>query len=304
MYFTSLLSNALGLGQGIVACCAIPDLHHFRGSFGGKDVIPLYRDAAGTEPNITAGLLSAIGKAYGSTPKAEDVAAYVYAALGGQSYTRRFWNELETPGPRIPLTKDGKTFAEAATLGRKLIWLHTYAERFRGGDRGDVVPQGKATTIKGISADPAQYPAEYGYDSVKREITVGDGRIGPVAPEVWEFEVSGLKVVQSWLAYRMKKRAGKKSSPLDDIRPEHWTARMSDELLEMIWVVEATLAMEPELEKTVDKIVASPCFTEAELPTPKPHEQKAPGTVNAAGGLFELMGIDDEEANEDEEGED
>ena len=25
----------------------LPDLHHFRGSFGGKDVIPLYRDAAG-----------------------------------------------------------------------------------------------------------------------------------------------------------------------------------------------------------------------------------------------------------------
>jgi hypothetical protein len=56
VYFTSLLSNTLGLGQAIVACCAIPDLHHFRGSFGGKDVIPLYKDAAGTAPNITAGL--------------------------------------------------------------------------------------------------------------------------------------------------------------------------------------------------------------------------------------------------------
>ena len=29
------------------------------------------------------------------------------------------------------------------------------------------------------------------------------------------FEVSGLKVVQSWLKYRMKKGAGKKSSSLD-----------------------------------------------------------------------------------------
>ncbi len=35
----------------------VPDLHQFRGSFGGKDAIPLWRDAAATQPNVTAGLL-------------------------------------------------------------------------------------------------------------------------------------------------------------------------------------------------------------------------------------------------------
>ncbi|WP_141506748.1 type ISP restriction/modification enzyme [Rhizobium phaseoli] len=301
VYFTSLLSNALGFGQGIVACSSIPDLHHFRGSFGGKDVIPLYRDAAGTEPNLTGGLLEALGHVYGTTPTAEDFAAYVYAVLGGQSFTRRFWNELETPGPRIPVTKDGKTFSETAKLGCKLIWLHTYAERFRGEDRGDEVVQGKATTIKGVSSDPARYPEAYGYDPAEREVYVGDGRFGPVAQEVWEFEVSGLKVVQSWLGYRMKKRGGKKSSPLDDIRPERWTARMSDELLELLWVLEATLAMEPELKKALDNVVAGPCFTAAELPTPRPEERVAPGTASAAGGLLELMGIEDDDASDDDE---
>ncbi|SCB30428.1 N-6 DNA Methylase [Bradyrhizobium yuanmingense] len=301
VYFTSLLSNSLGLGQGMVACCAIPDLHHFRGSFGGKDVIPLYRDAAGTVPNVTAGLLAVIGQSHGAPPRAEDLAAYVYAVLGSQSYTRRFWNELETPGPRVPITKDSETFGEAAALGRKLIWLHTYSERFRGEDRGDMVPQGTATTIKGISAESAKYPGDYSYDSTGCVITVGDGRIGPVAPDVWEFEVSGLKVVQSWLAYRMKKRAGKKSSLLDDIRPDHWTPRMTDELLELLWVLEATLAMEPELEAITAKIVAGPCFTVAELPTPKPEERSAPGTIKAAGGLFDLMGIEDDELDDDDE---
>jgi hypothetical protein len=231
IFFVAPDSLIPGLGPCIAASECIPDQHHFRGSFGGKDVIPLYRDAAGTEPNVTGGLLDALGKVYGESPTAEDLAAYVYAVLGGQSYTRRFWNELETPGPHVPLTKDGETFAKIANLGRKLIWLHTYAERFRGEDRGEDVPQGKATTIKGVSSDPAHYPTEYVYEAAKQEIAVGDGRFGPVAPAVWEFEVSGLKVVQSWLGYRMKKRAGKKSSPLDDIRPERWTARMSDEFL-------------------------------------------------------------------------
>jgi len=266
-------------------------------------VIPVYRDAAGTEPNVTGGLLDKLGIAYGATLAAEDLAAYVYAVLGGQSYTGRFWNELATSSPRVPITKDGKTFVAAANLGRKLIWLHTYAERFRGEDRGDEVTQGNATTIKGVSAAPAHYPETYGYDASKREISVGDGRFGPVAAEVWEFEVSGLKVVQSWLGYRMKKRAGKKSSPLDDIRPERWTPRMSDELLELLWVLEATLAMEPDLEKILERVVTGSCFTAAELPTPMPGERKAPGPVTAAGDLLEMMAVDDQDAQSDEDDE-
>lgn len=294
--------DTLICGHGAICSVSvdIPDQHYFRGSFGGKDVIPLYRDAAGTEANVTAGLLDALGAEYGTTPDAEDLAAYVYALLGGQSYTRRFWNELETPGPRVPLTKDGKTFAEAAALGRKLIWLHTYAERLRGKDRGDEVPQGKATTIKGVSSDPAHYPVEYAYDVAKREIVVGDGRFGPVSPQVWEFEVSGLKVVQSWLGYRMKKRAGKKSSPLDEIRPERWTARMSDEFLELLWVLEATLAMEPELEKALDKVVAGPCFAAADLPTPTPEERKAPGKAVVAGDQLDMFAANEDAVSADE----
>jgi len=302
LYFTALATEALGLGQGVIASASVPDLHQFRGSFGGKDVIPLYRDAAGTEPNVTAGLLAALGKEHGSVPSAEDLAAYVYALLGGQSYTKRFWNELETPGPRVPMTKDGATFADAVKLGRKLIWLHTYAARFQDATQGDEVPNGKATTIKGVSSAPAHYPAEYAYDPAKGEITVGDGRFGPVAPEVWDFEVSGLKVVQSWLGYRMKKRAGKKSSPLDEIRPERWTARMSDEFLELLWVLEATLAMEPDLAAVLDKAVSGPCFAAVDLPQPTTAERKAPGATSAAGDLLALM--EDEDADDDDDGDD
>jgi len=296
VYIGTLLTEQHGVGQAMTAAVGLPDRNAFHGRSGR--FFPLYRDSAGTEPNVTAGLLDALGAEYGNTPDAEDLAAYVYALLGGQSYTRRFWNELETPGPRVPLTRDGKTFASAAALGRKLIWLHTYAERFRGKDRGDEVPQGKATTIKGVSADPAHYPVEYAYDEARREIVVGDGRFGPVSPQVWEFEVSGLKVVQSWLGYRMKKRAGKKSSPLDDIRPERWTARMSDELLELLWVLEATLAMEPELEKTLDKVVAGPCFAAADLPAPTPEERKAPGKAVVAGDQLDMF-VEDAEDSDD-----
>jgi hypothetical protein len=291
--------DTLVCGEGAICTVStgLPDQHYFRGSYGGRDVIPLYRDSGGTDPNVTIGLLKALDAIYSVQPSAEDLAAYVYSVLGGQSFTRRFWNELETPGPRVPLTKDPELFSSAVALGRKLLWLHSYAERFRGKDRGDEIPIGAAKIIKGVSDDPAKYPETYAYNPDTREVTIGDGRFGPIAPAVWEFQVSGLHVVQSWLGYRMKKRAGKKSSPLDDIRPERWTARMSDEFLELLWVLEATLDMEPELETVLDKIVAGPCFMASELPAPGQMERKASGET---GSLFAFMGDEDTELTEED----
>lgn len=299
LFLFTMSTKVLGVGAGIGVGTAVPDKDVFCGR-GGKDVIPLYRDAAGTEPNVTAGLLEKLGECYGATPSADDLAAYVYAALGRQTYTSRFWNELETPGPRVPVTKDGQIFAEAATLGRRLIWLHTYAERFRGEGRGGEVPAGSAKNVRAVSSDPAKYPEDYAYDPEKEEVRVGDGLFGPVAPEVWEFEVSGLKVVQSWLGYRMKKRAGKKSSPLDDIRPESWTPRLTDEFLELLWVLEATLAMEPELSAILDRIVAGPCFKADELPVPTAEERKPPKTSADDGDQFSMFGGDAEHDDEEE----
>ena len=301
IFLVTLVSAQIGHGGAMLASTLTPDLHYFCGR-GGKDVFPLYRDKGGSNANITSGLLATLGTQYGIEVKPEEIAAYVYAVLGSQTYSKRFWNELETPGPRVPLTKDGELFAKTAKLGRSLIWLHTYAERFRSDERGDEVPAGAAKIIKAISDDPAQYPESYSFDPKTKEITVGNGRLGPVDPEVWEYEVSGLKVVQSWLGYRMKKRAGKKSSPLDLIRPERWTARMGEELLELLWVLEATLAREPDLAARLDEIVTGACFRAAELPEPTEVERKAPGSgPSAAGDLLGLMGI---EADEDEDGDD
>ena len=297
MFFSSLISDAVGAGAAIGVSANVADLHVFRGSFGGKGIIPLYRDSECTEPNITDGVLDALRAQYGRPLTVEELASYVYALLGGQSYTRRYWNELETPGPRVPITRDGTVFAESAALGRRLIWLHTYAERFRGDDRGSTVPAGRARCTAPVSDDPACYPEDFSWIEAEQTIRVGTGRFEPVAPELWNFEVSGFLVVQSWLGYRMKKRTGRKSSPLDDIRPERWTARMSEEFLELLWVLEATLAMEPELEQMLDRVVSGPCILESELPQPTPEQRKAPRPTDAPGTLLEIMDAGGEDWN-------
>ena len=60
VYLTGLLTDVLGRGPAVVASAEVPDLHHFNGR-GAKDVIPLWRDAGATQPNITAGALEALG---------------------------------------------------------------------------------------------------------------------------------------------------------------------------------------------------------------------------------------------------
>jgi hypothetical protein len=299
VYFTSLRSASLALGPAIIAASSVPDLHSLRGSFGGKDVMPLWRDEDGTEPNVSASLLEVLSKAYGKEVSAEDFAAYVYALLANQSYTGRFWNELETPGARVPITADGACFGTAVALGRRLIWLHTYGKRFQPSEGEDDIPAGTAKCIIEISSDPLKYPESFEYDPNSHELHVGEGRCGPVAKEIWEFEVSGLKVVQSWLAYRMKVRSGKKSSPLDDIRPDHWTPRMTDELLELLWLLEASLAMEPNLSATLGNVISGPCFKSGELPQPTDAERKSPMQEEDLGDLLTMMGDYEDGPDED-----
>ena len=74
----------------------------------------------------------------------------------------------------------------------------------------------------------------------------------------------------------MKKGAGKKSSPLDDIRPKTWTREFTTELLELLWVIETTIAGYPEQEKLLEAVIAGPCFQADELPPVPDEARKAP----------------------------
>jgi hypothetical protein len=284
-YLTSLLSGVIGKGPGSTASAFVPDLHHFRGSYGGKDVIPLWRDAEAKTANITASFVAALKTAYGNVPSSEDVVAYAYAVLANPSYVKRYEEELQVPGPRLPVTKNKALFERGAALGRDLLRWHTYGERFR--DKGDKFKlTGSARVIIAIPSTPAKYPEKHKYDEKKKELRVGDGEFGSVSPDVWNFSVSGLQVVKSWLDYRMKKGAGKKSSPLDDVRPERWTVEMTRELIELLWVLEHSLAKYPTLDAWLDEVLASPLFTGDEIPKPTEAERKEP-KVKRGGDLFE-----------------
>lgn len=275
VYLTSLLTLCLGTGPALTACARIPDLHHFSGR-GAKDTVPLYRTADASEANILPGFLDMLGKAYKRKVTPEDFLSYVYGVLAQPAFTERFHQELETRELRVPITRSAALFKKVRDIGAHLLWLHTYGERFvpRGKHRGHV-PHGKAKCTKAVPHQPEGYPEAFSYNDSTQTLHVGEGQFSPVSRDLFEFEVSGLKVMQSWLRYRMKKGAGKKSSPLDDIRPERWTSQFTTELLELLWVLEATLANYPRQAKLLEEVVSGVCFQASELP-PVPEEMRKP----------------------------
>jgi hypothetical protein len=291
VYLASSVVLELGVGPAVTSSARIPDRHYFAGR-GGKDVLPLYRDADGAEPNIGYCVIRTVGETLKKTIKPEDLLAYIYGTLAQPAFTARYAKELENRELRVPITKDAALFEKVRAIGAHLLWLHTYGERYvpKGKQHGHV-PRGAAKCTKAVPGDADGYPESFDYSDATRTLRVGTGEFSPVSRDVFEFEVSGLKVMQSWLKYRMKKGSGKKSSPLDDIRPERWSGQFTTELLELLWVLEATVTGYPEQARLLEAVIAGECFLADELP-PVPEEMRKPPVAPSRGGdLFD--GLED-----------
>jgi hypothetical protein len=288
IYLASLFSNPLGEGPALMACSDIPDLDYFRGSYGAKAVMPLFRDKAATQTNILPGLLELLSSTYRKKVSPHDFSGYVYGILAQPAYTSRFADELTNREIRVPITKNTKLFFNTTEYGKYLIWLHTYGMRMTNKDRRkSQIPKGSAKCLKAVSDDEGKYPNEFSYDKSTQILYVGDGQFGQVSEKVYEFEVSGLKVVQSWLSYRMRKRGGRKSSPLDDVRPRVWTYEFTRELLELLWVLEKTIDGYPAQKQLLERVLKSALFTEDELPKVPTAARKAPKPSSDQKKLFE-----------------
>jgi hypothetical protein len=236
VFFTSMLTNVLGSGPAAVVTRHVPDLDHFRGSFGARGVIPLWLDAAATRPNVSVAWLARLSARYGIEVSAPELMAYCYALLSAPSYTRRFAEELRTPGPRVPLAGELEVFCRGVNLGAVLMATHTYRE----------VVAGQARVLHPVGD---AYPRSFGYDVTRECVWVDDWCLGPVSPEVWAYAVSGYRVINGWLRRRLVRRG---KSSLDSIRPAGWDARLTGELLELLWLVEATLARSAALDALLD----------------------------------------------------
>ncbi|GGK91145.1 hypothetical protein Ppa06_58450 [Planomonospora parontospora subsp. parontospora] len=281
VFTTEQHAHPIENGPALTFTAHIPNVDHFNGR-GGR-VLPLYRDRAAGAANLAPSLTRLLSDRFGSAVTAANVLAYIAAVTAHSGYTAHFREELRTPGVRVPLTADAELWREAVRLGERVLWLHTYGERFTDLAQGRPAgpPKPPADQRAKLEVAIEDMPDEVSYDPETATLHVGAGCITPVRPDVWAYEVAGWRVVKRWCDYRKKNPAGRKSSPLDEIHAEEWPAEFTTELLQLLHVLTLCVELEPEQADLLDRICSGPLITVADLEEAKvfpvaPAMRKAP----------------------------
>ena len=285
-------------GPGLVFCANIPDLHHYHGR-GGR-VFPLWKNAAATEENLAVGLREKLSEKYGFDVTGAMVMAYIAAIAAHPAYTAKFKADLQQPGLRIPLTASGELFSEAVTLGTEIIWLHCYGERYN--DNCSWAPPrppqeksaGYPTNIRPnspprlppelaprhsgehpIPDSPEKFPDIIDYNAEKNWLLVGEGVIENVPPAVWNYDVSGKKIIRQWFSYRKKNRErpimGDRRTPseLGKIQPDHWLPEYTTDLLNLLHVLGRLVRLEPAQADMLNRICDGELISASDIPATK-----------------------------------
>jgi hypothetical protein len=286
IYVSEQHAHAAGDGPGLAFSALVPGMHYFNNR-GGR-VLPLYRGRSAEDPNLAPGLLAKLARFVGIAIGPEDFLAYLAGVIAHTAYTARFRDELRTPGIRVPITLDRGLWRRAVRLGREIVWLHTFGERFV--DEAAGRPAGPPRPFHATYRQPVPAGADSAPDSCEyapsdQTLRVGSGVVHPVAPEVFKYQVGGKAVVSKWLDFRMRRpRHRKVTSPLDEINSTRWTAEFDDQLLEVLEVIRRCVALEPAQRELLEEICAGPVVTVRDLeregvfPVPA-SARKPPGTA-------------------------
>jgi hypothetical protein len=261
-------SHEISTGPALVATALLPDTHHFNGR-GGRVHPVLHPDGS---PNVPTGLLRHLAGVLGlDQVTVHDLAAYAVAVAGHSAFTERFADELLTPGVRLPLTRDPDLWHGAVAVGREFLWAATYGgydapsgARASGPD-GVGFPAGDPRQVRYDSPIGTAVPDDLHYDEEKGTLHVGPGVFSGVPPEVWKYEVGGMRIVRKWFGYRKATPTSRRTSPLDDLHVTSWPGEWTEELIELLSVLRRLADLTPEQEAVTARIVESPVVTVTDL---------------------------------------
>lgn len=268
LFLTVIESASPRSGPSLSLTALVPDLDHYNGR-GGR-VYPLWRNSESTTSNVKLPVLAHLSLHFGRTITPEEMMAYIAGVMAHPAFTARFRADLVRPGLRLPITAEAELFQRASALGREVIWLHTYGERMVDEDAGR--PQGpprmaaNGPTIPragAIPSTPEDFPDELRYDSAARRLFVGKGYVDNVSQAMFDYDVSGMNVLNQWFSYRKKDRRRpiigdrRPPSPLSDIQPDHWLPEYTSDLLDLLHVLGRLVALEPAQAQVLEAILGA-----------------------------------------------
>ncbi|HCA85842.1 MAG TPA: DNA methyltransferase, partial [Streptomyces sp.] len=266
---SAVSAGAVGGEPALVFSALLPDGRSPAGRPGR--IRPLFRRPGGLEPNLAPGLLELLAHRLGRPVAALDFLAWTAAAA-----------RLRTAGCSVPLPSSAGLWESGVDLGRRLIFLHTYGARCADAPGArPKLPGGQRPYVR--SALPSALralPAQPHYDREERVLHLGDGRISPVPPAAWEFEVSGVPVLSQWYERRT---APAEPGTLDAIRLAGWPAPWTSELLELITVLALLAGLGAERRQLAERLADEPRLTAARLRRagvlPAPVAARGPASV-------------------------
>ncbi|WP_237352511.1 type ISP restriction/modification enzyme [Rhizobium leguminosarum] len=278
VYLTCLEAHSPTSGPAISFSGQVPDLHHYKGSFGGR-VFPLWRDAGASASNVKPAFTDYLSTALGVEVLPEDVLAYLAAVMAHPAFVERFSSDLVRPKLRVPITADVAVFKKALSIGEEVIWLHCYGERFANPLNGR--PSGPPRLPKGqgpfvplggaIPGAPQALPDVMEYDPASKRLKIGGGFIDNVPERVWNYEISGKNVLRQWFSYRRLDRSkpiiGDRRPPsaLDHIQPDHWIAEYTTDLLDLLHVVGRLVSLEERQGDLLNQVCDGPLLASETL---------------------------------------
>ncbi|MFF4757967.1 type ISP restriction/modification enzyme [Streptomyces sp. NPDC001292] len=238
--FVAETAAAPGTGPPLLATSLLPVLRTGR-------VRPLYRRPAAAEPNLAPGLLDHLAARLGHRPDPVDVLAWTLAAA-----------RPGPDGPVVPLTGDAGVWAAGVELGRRTLWLMR-----RDGERPKL-PGGRRPYVR--APLPAR-PLTLRYDRDEETLHLDEGRISPVPPQAWDFEVGSVRVLEQWFAART---AQGEPGTLAAFGPATWPQAWTSEFLELITVLALLAELRPRREAlaVTDPITATGLRSAGILPVP------------------------------------
>jgi len=185
---------ATGSGPAVWCHGTLPDYHAFSGR--GGYAFPFRDNRPGHGPyNITPSVTAGLSLVYGEAVSAEDVFDAILCLLSAQSYTTRFAEDLEDDFPHIPFPADKAVFRKAVEIGRDIRSVETF-----------VHPPSSAfltSAIARVETEPlSTLNASIWNDGKIKLCADGSGVVSGISPEIWDFEVSGYRLVSHWLGGR------------------------------------------------------------------------------------------------------
>jgi predicted helicase len=189
------MPSGAGAGPSVWCHGLLPDYHAFSGR--GGYAFPLYdRRPNVNAPNISPTLIASLSAAYGEPVAAEDIFDAILCLLSAASYTHRFAEDLEDVFPHIPFPAQLAIFQSAVRVGREIRAVETFAR--------EPAEAYRRPNFVRVATEPRGAVASVEY--ADSEITLcddGTGRIMGIPQSIWEFSVSGYRLVPRWLEARV-----------------------------------------------------------------------------------------------------